>query len=91
MKKGADASAKDAKGNYPVHYAAKSGAGQALQELVIIYSDIFSIVSFKTNKRHCQHLVLISMFLIQMVRMLFTPHVITIKRKLSRSVHSSTH
>jgi len=32
MKKGADASAKDCKGNYPVHYAAKSGAGQALQD-----------------------------------------------------------
>ena len=31
MKKGADATYKDVKSNTPVHFAAKSGAGEALQ------------------------------------------------------------
>ena len=37
MKKNADATLKDVKGNTPVHFAAKSGAGEALQEPVFCF------------------------------------------------------
>ena len=34
MKKGADPTTKDVKGNTAVHFAAKVGAGEALQEMI---------------------------------------------------------
>jgi len=47
MKKGADPNTKDVKGNTAVHFAAKVGAGEALQEtILILYRHLISIQEY---------------------------------------------